>query len=351
MWRRKARRFNLLLLDHGETFIEDHAVQMYPTEALAGALGVRAARFWRGRIHCASASLTFEPEEPDVPLLRVLLNDVEAPLVEWSAGAAGGRGTGNPWDGGRQEATVGEGFVCGSGSVLHKRESNQPFATLRLPAPEPMRFVLLHTRASVFLETMLPVQRSLKDSKAQTALQAQWLQKQENKSFDLTGLVDPLETHILELRVQRVRPMVSTAAILLLTESRLYLQDCFTSDSAPLTHWTLGALVSVTRRRHLLRHTALELRMIGGSGSGSGKSEQPVSSRLTAAMGDSLLVNFASTEDRESMCAQRDPRSGIPRSGIPRSGILRSGIPRSGIPRSGIPRSGIVKRTIPNSGI
>ena len=281
MWRRRAKRFHLLLLDNGETFVEDHAVQFYPSEQFASLLGLRAARFWRGRIHCASSSITFEPEDPEVPLLRVLLSEVVAPLAEWSpsGGTQPPRASANPWDSGKESAVGEGGFVCCAGCVLHKRENNQPFTTLRLAQAEPLRFVLLHTRCAAFLELMLPVQRSLADRRAQAQLQAVWSQKQQNKSFDLTGLVDPLETHLLELRVQRVRPMVNTAAILLLTESRLYLQvrhtvqrlvlvpsllyhtmslltphyhspqDCFSSDSAPLTHWNLSSLLSIAARR------------------------------------------------------------------------------------------------------
>ncbi|KAL1518989.1 hypothetical protein AB1Y20_003258 [Prymnesium parvum] len=292
MFRRKTRRFHLLLLDHGETFIEDHAATFHPSEAVAALLGLRLGRAsWKGRIHCGSKSLTFEPEELDAPLVRLLLSELTQPLLEWHA---------------RPHAPASEplgesGFLAHAAAVLHKRETHQPFVSLKLPEGEPLRFVLLHTRAAAFVAQMLPVQRSLSDGKAQALLQAQWRAQQDNKSFDLTGLVDPLETHLLEARVQRVRPMVSTAAILLLSESRIYLQDCFSSDAAPLTHWAIGALQHISRRRHLLRHTALELHFTQ-AGAGSGRTEQPVSSRLALGAPESLLLNFRSNAERERAC-------------------------------------------------
>ena len=246
--RKKAARFHLLLLDHGESFIDDHAVHFYPTETLASALGLRAARFWKGRVHCASWSLTFEPEDPEAPLLRVMLSEAGSELIEWTPLAAAGGGRGSAAD-----APAAGGFEVRATSVLHKLEQFQPYVSARLPSAEPLRFILLHTRAAAFLSTMTAVQQALRQPRQAAAAGSGSVlaASRPPPTFDLTGLVDPLETHELQLNVTRVRPMVGTAAILLLTQSRLYLQDVVSSDSAPLTHWPLSALKSTARRAPL----------------------------------------------------------------------------------------------------
>ncbi|KAL3913458.1 MAG: hypothetical protein SGPRY_007972, partial [Prymnesium sp.] len=293
MYRRKSR-FHLLLLEHGERFIDDHAATLIPSDQLLSLLAISLARpSWKGRIHCGSRSLTFEPEEAEAPLLRVLLSELAQPLVEWGHT----QGAGNPWDSIHCE-TVGEGgFIAHARSILHKQSINQPFVSLKLAEAEPLRFSLVHTRVTAFVEQMGRVQRSLSDRKAQAELQAEWRAQQQRKRshlpflrvFDLTGLVDPLETHLLETRVERVRPMVSIAAILLLSESRVYLQ-------------VYMAYRRVARRTIICIHVSNDAFEWWQAGVGSGRMEQPVSSRLSLSHRESLLLNFASHAEREAAC-------------------------------------------------
>ena len=44
------------------------------------------------------------------------------------------------------------------------------------------------------------------------------------EEFDYASLADPLEAHLLELRCKCIRPMLQLPAILLITESRVYVQ-------------------------------------------------------------------------------------------------------------------------------
>ena len=75
--RNTRRRFSLLLLDHGELYLEDHGCFFHPaSSAQASLLGLRTTKKLKGRLRVASSSLTFEPEDTAAPLMRVLLREL-----------------------------------------------------------------------------------------------------------------------------------------------------------------------------------------------------------------------------------------------------------------------------------
>ena len=79
----RRSRFSLLLLDHGELYLEDHGCFFHPASpAQAQLLGLRTTKKLKGRLRVASCSLTFEPEELAAPLMRIALRELHGPATE-----------------------------------------------------------------------------------------------------------------------------------------------------------------------------------------------------------------------------------------------------------------------------
>ena len=264
----RRSRFSLLLLDHGELYLEDHGCFFHPASpAQAQLLGLRTTKKLKGRLRVASCSLTFEPEELAAPLMRIALRELHGPAAE------------------RMEAGA-EVFEVTVAGVMTKRDLLQPFAACRLAAEggggvdaattvaaaatARLRFSLLHTPLPPFLGLLSELREAqlLPASQAEPRLQRLSGAQEEKCAFDLTALVDPLEAHQLQLTVHRVLPMLTVPGLLLLTSSRLYLQSLVAADGPAVSRWGLETLVRAVRRRHLLRHTGLELRFETGGGSG-----------------------------------------------------------------------------------
>ncbi|KAJ1467326.1 hypothetical protein T484DRAFT_1859128 [Baffinella frigidus] len=75
----EAARFNLLMLDTGETYLSDIAVYHAPSLPAPHHPVPRV----HGRLRICSSSLLFEPGPPDLPLLKIYLKHVTSiePLV------------------------------------------------------------------------------------------------------------------------------------------------------------------------------------------------------------------------------------------------------------------------------
>ena len=110
-------RFSLLLLDHGELYLEDHGCYFHPASTQqATLLGLRTTKKLKGRLRVASCSLTFEPEELTVPIMRILLKELYGGASMHTEGGA-------------------EAFeITTTTGVMTKRDLLQPFSTCRLAA-------------------------------------------------------------------------------------------------------------------------------------------------------------------------------------------------------------------------
>lgn len=160
--RRRARFSLLTCLEHGELFFGSHAASLHPTTEQTEAFNLPPrATSLAGRLMVASKSLTFEPDEPDAPLMRMIFKDVPRPLFEWAAstheviGTAAGTG----------------GFEILVRMIAVRMERFQPLRTMKLEASlPPMRFSLPHTRPTSFvglLNSILDLSMRPHDASAQ----------------------------------------------------------------------------------------------------------------------------------------------------------------------------------------
>jgi hypothetical protein len=90
-WDRKHRkssrsRFNLLLLDYGEYFLEDFAVYYFPTSGSDSRQGLdlQEATKIQGRLKLCSRSLLFEPNEVRFPLVKFPFKAMVAELERFA---------------------------------------------------------------------------------------------------------------------------------------------------------------------------------------------------------------------------------------------------------------------------
>ena len=261
---RRRPRFSLLQLDYNESFFIDLGCILDVEEPAGKKLGLRGARRLKGRLKVGSWSLTFDPEDPETPLLRLPMREMPQPADAWDGDPDGGEGL-------EVRASLG----------YRRATADEPIEAVRLEEEGGggggcrLRFALLHTPLSL----VLPLARGLHAALQLPAAEADARRAEladehcQAEEFDYASLADPLEAHLLELRCKCIRPMLQLPAILLITESRVYVQAGSGSGGGGaaadhISHWPLDRIARAVRRRHLLRPTALEL-AFGGNGGGN----------------------------------------------------------------------------------
>ena len=88
---RRRRRWSLLTcLEHGERYFGAHTATLDVPPTHAATLGLRGALpRLPGRLFIASGSLTFDPDEAEAPLMRLVWRDVPRPAFETTDENAG----------------------------------------------------------------------------------------------------------------------------------------------------------------------------------------------------------------------------------------------------------------------
>ena len=89
---RRRPRFSLLQLDYNESFFIDLGCILDVEEPAGQKLGLRGARRLKGRLKVGSWSLTFDPEDPETPLLRLPMREMPQPADAWDGDPDGGEG-------------------------------------------------------------------------------------------------------------------------------------------------------------------------------------------------------------------------------------------------------------------
>lgn len=104
--------------------------------------------------------------------------------------------------------------------------------------------------------------------------------REQSISFDPSWLVNLSERILAETTVNKLTPLVSTPARIMLTDARLYLQPLNNIDPEPVQKYPFHTFVSIYKRRHTLRHTGLEILMQNDS---------------------SLFLSFKTRQERDSI--------------------------------------------------
>ena len=148
---RRRPRFSLLQLDYNESFFIDLGCILDVEEPAGQKLGLRGARRLKGRLKVGSWSLTFDPEDPETPLLRLPMREMPQPADAWDGDPDGGEGLEVPASLGYRRATADEPI-----EAVRLEEEGGGGGGCRL------RFALLHTPLSLVLP-LVPLYGSWRD--------------------------------------------------------------------------------------------------------------------------------------------------------------------------------------------
>ena len=84
--------------------------------------------------------------------------------------------------------------------------------------------------------------------------------REDGATFDPSRLADPAERPLFSSPAAQVTLLLREPGRLVVTRARAYFQPLHNLGAdTPVRSRPLGAVVAVTRRRHQLRHTALEV--------------------------------------------------------------------------------------------
>ncbi|KAG5190431.1 BEACH domain-containing protein [Tribonema minus] len=312
---RKKTRFNLLLLEHGEYYFQDYSVNylpqarnMLPLPSNTGTLTSKGNVQIRGRLKLCSRGLLFEPADVSLPCVKYPFRSMDMPLTPAGAGRAaalrfGGAGAVKGHGALRYSEEGGlEGvftMYCSStmemkannrvGPYVYRRRGDTPTAdgpaTLGVGRATPdgdsgnpfvspswlFTFELLHTPLADFLaeaqrlrEIALAVRA--KGHAHEAALLSGVLSERVEgvlaRGFDTFHLVDFREALLMDAPVQvgRITPLLRNPGCLMVTDKRVYFQPAEVNNvGEQMASFELARLKQLFKRRHMLRHTALEL--------------------------------------------------------------------------------------------
>ncbi len=90
-------------------------------------------------------------------------------------------------------------------------------------------------------------------------------ERERDVRFDTSWLEDLAEKTVIEIRCEEVAPLVSNPGRMLLTNARLYFQPFNNVGAVAVRKYRLDQIAHLYRRRHMLRHTGLEVIMNDGT--------------------------------------------------------------------------------------
>ncbi|CAG5129217.1 unnamed protein product, partial [Candidula unifasciata] len=235
-------RFSLLLLDPGEIYFEDFSVYYYP----AGLSQHQALdKKQRGHLKLCSKSIVFVPKEIQFPIIKFPLKFVHN-IEEWSGGLF---------------SKVERIIKIVTDQTVEMKEKNiiAPFVFRKLETQH--LFSLNYAAVDDCLPQMCQLHRAstLHPGDQQAMLNAIMLSRQSRVKFNTSWLEDIYEKIILEVRGDRITPLVTNPGRVMLTSSRLYFQPFSNIDKWPVLKLRIKDIRRLICRRFLLRQLGLEI--------------------------------------------------------------------------------------------
>eukprot|EP01137_Pigoraptor_chileana_P021867 Opistho-2@86107 len=243
---RGAHRFTLLMLEHGETYVEDFSAYQVPI----GKEDARKSRRIEGRLKLCSRSLVFDPQDISHAVLRFPFRDCTA------IGDVEGGTDGN------EELLY---LVCNQ--TIEMREDNVVAPYNFKKERVEYRFSLKYVSLTIVLSRILEL-RSIADlSRAahETQLASIIGRRKELIAFDHAWLESVYEKFLFEATVDRVSPLVANPGRVVITSSRLYFQAFNNISAEPCEKFRFDAIRRIVRRRFMLRHRGAEVFLDGGA--------------------------------------------------------------------------------------
>jgi factor associated with neutral sphingomyelinase activation len=266
-------RFNLLLLEYGEYYLEDFSAYQF---GLGAGETINEDLKIQGRLKMSSRSLVFEPNEVRYPLLRFPFKNMQTDLVEIKAGRLGMS----------LQLTGIFTFSCTQYFEMKAHNKIGPFKIVELPRPSTpsdstlpdanaFRFVfaLVHSRLDDLQLKVEQFRHIVKISDRMGSIVANqhlrpFIEHALISTFDSSNLVDFHEKYLLNspLTTRKILPLISHPGSLMITESRLYFQPAQLNNIGDASQkFELRKVSRIYKRRYLLRPTGLEFFLEDGS--------------------------------------------------------------------------------------
>ncbi len=286
-WDRKHRksnrsRFNLLLLDYGEYFLEDYAAYYFPipTNDLKQAFELQDSTKVQGRLKLSSRSIIFEPNEIRYPLIKFPFKSMISELERFHL---------KPHEYNQLSVQVTGFFTFLCNQYLEMKANNKvgPYKVVdfiggyngagatsgTVVNGHRLLFALVHSDLDLFLVKVEQFRHICHLSDKQgNGIASQHLKPFiENaliSSFDTSNLVDFHEKFLLTkpISVRKIKPLMANPGSLMVTESRVYYQPAQLNNIGDTTqNFELRKVSKIYKRRHMLRQTGLEFILLTGS--------------------------------------------------------------------------------------
>jgi factor associated with neutral sphingomyelinase activation len=253
---RSAGRFNLLLLEDGEYYLEDVIVCYCPVPPGKGVkFGPLWARRQKGRLKLCTHSVFFVPNDTALPISKFCFKRVEEIFAAASV---------------FPDPEAASSFVLQATEILQMKADNEvgPYKVVAcddsMQKPKKHLIALQHTDLKTFLAQVKELYGYVTTAN-ETALYRNVISERHVTKFDISNLSDYTERPLLKKvpLVSRVTPMVNCPGCLNLTDSYLYFQPAEINNiqKERITKFALGSIVRIYKRRYMLRQCGLELVM------------------------------------------------------------------------------------------
>ena len=263
-----GRRFNMLLLEAGEYFLEERGVIWLPMPGHQAGAPVDSEQSFEdvdsmrspGTLKVCSRCLVYEPDDASKPLVKYPFRSVSKVshfMFPLSYQHAVG------------EESVRECIVVQSERVLEMKEGNRIGPYLVRSELQEAIFILTNSDANSLIERILTLQeifllgppKSLQKLEPLVALPS-------SSDFDLVELLDFHERLLLNdaVAARSVTPLILQSGFFMITDARIYFQSSqLNNTGANALHMDLANIRCVYKKSHLRRKTGLELISTDGS--------------------------------------------------------------------------------------
>ncbi|EQC41942.1 hypothetical protein SDRG_00794 [Saprolegnia diclina VS20] len=257
-------RFNLLLLEDGEYFLDDFSVFRYPDPVFTCLTFHHCKqRKVQGRLKLCTRSLMFEPQDPILPILKFPFRDMALPP------------SGEIFEDETKQIYLS--FECGLAVEMKERGLDHPYVARVLADSSVMSskfiFSFAHSKVHDVVDAIAPLyalahtKNILNKIDEETRL-APILDPRHTDVFDPSLLADFRERPLLKRGkvVNRIVPLLKYPGTLMLTNLRVYFQPAQVNNVGdPVLNFAYTKVTALHKRRHMLKQCGLEVRLDDGA--------------------------------------------------------------------------------------
>lgn len=270
--KKSKSRFNLLLLEYGEYFLEDLSVYYFPlpTNDLSKEFEINDTLKIQGRLKLATRSVIFEPNELRHPIIKFPYKSMISEMNVF-----------NIKDSEKMKLTVDVSgfftFLCSSYFEMKENNKIGPYKLVdykdKENAGHRVLFALVHSDLEKILVEVEQFRHIYSIYEKQGSSSAQQLLKPFIETalmsqFDSSHLVDFHEKFLISapISVKKIKPLIINPGSLMITEKRIYFQPSSLNNIGdPIEHFNISSIKKMYKRRYMLRQIGIELIINDGS--------------------------------------------------------------------------------------